>query len=188
MPRALNHTLISLIPKIKDPVNLKHYRPISLCNVLYKVISKILANRLKAVLNFCISKTQYAFIPGRQILDNVILAHEYMHFLKNKRQGKEGYMAVKLDMSKAYDRVECHFLRVMMQKMGFCSRWINWIMKCVETVSYSFNINGEVKEYIVPERGIRQGDPLSPYLFLLCSKGFSNLLKRVEEEKKISGL
>ena len=100
MPRALNHTLISLIPKIKDPVNLKHYRPISLCNVLYKVISKILANRLKVMLNICISKIQSAFIPGRQILDNVILAHEYMHFLKNKRQGNEGYMAVKLDMSK----------------------------------------------------------------------------------------
>ena len=91
------------------PFNLKHYRPISLCNVLYKVISKILANRLKGVLNVCISETEFAFISGRQILDNVIIAHEYMHFMKNKRQGKKGYMAVKLDMPKPYDRVEWHF-------------------------------------------------------------------------------
>lgn len=106
MLKSINHTIISLIPKIQNPISLKHFRPISLCSVLYKIISKILANRLKVVLHKCISKTQSAFIPGRQILDNVMVAHEYMHYLKNKRQGKNGYMAVKLDMAKAYDRVE----------------------------------------------------------------------------------
>nr|XP_027100870.1 uncharacterized protein LOC113719906 [Coffea arabica] len=188
MLKSVNHTVISLIPKTLHPINLKNYRPISLCSVIYKIISKILANRLKNVLDSCISKTQSAFIPDRQILDNVIISHEYMHYLKNKRQGKEGYMAIKLDMAKAYDRVEWHFLLAMMEQMGFCATWINWIHSCLKTVSYSFNYNGEVKGYVSPERGIRQGDPLSPYLFLICSEGFSNLLRRAEESKRIEGL
>ncbi|XP_071925834.1 uncharacterized protein [Coffea arabica] len=90
MLKSVNHTVISLIPKILHPTNLKNFRPISLCSVLYKIISKILANRLKSVLDLCISKTQSAFIPERQILDNVIIAHEYMHFLKNKKTRERG--------------------------------------------------------------------------------------------------
>ena len=82
------------------------FRPISLCNVLYKVISKILVSRLRNVIQCCISSTQSAFVPGRQILDNILVAHECIHFLNNKRTGREGYMAIKLDMFKAYDRVE----------------------------------------------------------------------------------
>ncbi|XP_071921851.1 uncharacterized protein [Coffea arabica] len=188
MPKSWNHTVISLIPKIQNPTNLKSYRPISLCNVVYKVISKILANRLKNVLNHCISKTQAAFIPGRQILDNVILSHEYLHYMNNKRQGQNGLMAVKLDMSKAYDRVEWKFLDAMMEKMGYCTVWRKWIWSCLSSVTYSFNINGVPQEFVTPERGIRQGDPLSPYLFLLCSEGFSNLLKQAEGDKRITGV
>ena len=85
MLKSVNHTVILLIPKILNPTCLKSYRPISLCSVMYKIISKIIANKLKSVLDKCISKTQSAFIPDRQILDNVILTHEYMHYLKNKR-------------------------------------------------------------------------------------------------------
>nr|XP_027062801.1 uncharacterized protein LOC113689183 [Coffea arabica] len=121
MPKSWNHTVISLIPKIQNPTNLKSNRPISLCNVVYKVISKILANRLKNVLSHCINKNQAAFIPGKQILDNVILSHEYLHYMKNKKQGQNGLMAMKLDMSKAYDRVEWKFLDAMMDKMGYCT-------------------------------------------------------------------
>ena len=106
MLKAINHTVISLIPKVDCPTEVKQYRPISLCQVVYKAIAKILVNRLKPFVSHCISKNQLAFVPGRQILDNVILSHELMHFLKNRRHGRVGFMAVKLDMSKAYDRVE----------------------------------------------------------------------------------
>ncbi|XP_071902137.1 uncharacterized protein [Coffea arabica] len=186
--KSVNHTVITLIPKLLNPTSLNQLRPISLSTTLYKVIAKILANRLKGVLHCCICKNQSAFIPGRQILDNILVSHEYLHYLNNKRQGKDGFMAVKLDMSKAYDRVEWSFLEAIMQKMGFQYRWINWIMECVRTVSYSFNINGEVKEYVIPTRGIRQGDPLSLYLFLLCSEGFSNLIRQAAQTRKISGM
>ena len=98
--KSTNETLISLIPKTDCPTKITEYRPISLCNVLYKIISKVLSNRLKSVLDRCISPSQSAFVPGRQILDNVLIAHESIHFLKNKRTGKNGYMAIKLNMSK----------------------------------------------------------------------------------------
>ena len=186
--KSANHTSISLIPKVMIPTSLKLYRPISLCTTVYKIIAKILANRLKPVLHSCISKNESAFIPGRQILDNIMISHEFLHYLKNKRLGKEGFMAVKLDMSKAYDRVEWRFLAAVMQKMGFNDKWRSWIMECISSVSYSFMINGEVKEYVIPQRGIRQGDPLSPYLFLLCSEGFTNLFQKVATERRIEGM
>ena len=92
---------------------------VSLSNVLYKIISKMLANRMKLVLDLVISDSQSAFVPGRAITDNIIISAEIMHFLKRKRQGKNGVAALKIDMSKAYDRIEWNFLQAMMLKMGF---------------------------------------------------------------------
>ncbi|XP_027109391.2 uncharacterized protein [Coffea arabica] len=174
MLKAMNHTNISLIPKVENPTEVKQFRPIT--------------NRLKKVLGKCISTNQAAFVPGRQILDNVIKSHEYLHYLKNKREGSHGFMTLKLDMSKAYDRVEWGYLKEIMVKLGFCARWITWIMECITTAFFSFNINGEPKGYVIPSRGIRQGDPLSPYLFLLVSQGFSHLLDRAQRNKKLTGM
>lgn len=113
MLSAFNHTFIALIPKVKNAMKVTEFKPISLCNVVYKVILKILTIRLKLVLPNCIAENQANFVPGRQILDNLVIGHEYMHFLNNTRRGREreSYLALKLDMYKAYDRVEWLFMK-----------------------------------------------------------------------------
>ena len=188
MPCGLNETYICLIPKVKSPQKMTDFRPISLCNVVYKLISKVLANRLKGVLDAVIDESQSAFVPGRLITDNVIVAFETMHCIDQRKKGKEALMAVKLDMSKAYDRVEWVYLEAMMRKMGFHERWISLIMMCVTMVSYSVLINGEPKGKITPSRGLRQGDPISPYLFLLCAEGLSAMFKKEEREGNLNGI
>src|SRR6185437_161715 len=105
-PEGWNETTIVLIPKVKNPDKLKDLRPISLCNVIYKIVSKALANRLKQILPEVISPAQSDFVLGRLISDNILIAYELTHYMKQKKKGKEGFVAVKLDMSKAYDRVE----------------------------------------------------------------------------------
>lgn len=187
MPEGLNDTIIVLIPKVKCPEQLKQLRPIRLCTVLYKLISKVIANRLKIILPDLISPSQSAFVPERMITDNVLLAYELTYHLKNKRQGAVGVAAIKLDICKAYDRVEWSFLQQMMLKMGFNHQWVDLIMKCISIVNYKIKVNGEYTESIIPQRGLRQGKPLSPYLFLLCAEGLSALLQRAEKDKKIMG-
>ena len=184
----LNKTNIALIPKIKNPTKMSDFQPINLCNVSYKIISKILANRLKPILSSIISENQSAFVPGKLITDNVLVAFEIMHYLKKRKGGKDSYMAVKHNMSKAYDRVEWGFLENIMKKMGFDDKWINLIMKCISTVSYAVLINGEAHGCITPTRGLRQGDPISPYLFLLCSEGFTGLIMEAARNNKLSGI
>ena len=166
---------------------MSHFRPISLCNVIFKLVSKVLANSLKRILGRIISDYQSAFVAKRVITDNILISFEILHYMKSKRQGNTAHMALKLDMSKAYDRVELDYLKGIMLKMGFYQRWVDLIMAGIMSTSYSVLVNGVPSGFIKPSRGIRQGDPLSPYIFLLCSEGFFALLRNAVQQRLLHG-
>ena len=144
--------------------------------------------RMKSILQEIIGENQSVFVAERLITDNVLVAHEMMNHISKKRKGKCGEMAVKLDMSKAYNRVEWDCLQLIMQKLGFHERWISIVMCCVSSVKCAVRINGQPCGRILPTRGLRQGDPLSPYLFLFCAEGLSALLHQASQRKAIKGV
>ena len=186
--KALNKTFITLIPKMSVPEEVTQFRPINLCNVTYKIIMKIMVNRLKPLMNSLISPFQNAFIQGRNICDNILLAHEIMDTMGEKKGRKKGYGALKVDMCKAYDRVSWNFLRAVLTTMNFSSTWINWIMECISSVQYAILLNGSPTQFFHPSRGLRQGDLISPYLFLLCTNILSIALTQAEGQKQIRGI
>lgn len=142
--KELIDTNIALISKKRNPQFMTELRPISLSNVMYKIISKVLANRLKVIIDVLISDTQSAFIPGKLISDNIMIAHELIHFIKRKSKGKQGWMALKVDMSKAYDRVEWGFLAAILTKLGFDQRVVDMYMACISSVNYQVAHAGKV--------------------------------------------
>jgi len=187
-PEKINKTFIVLIPKGKDPKSPKDYRPISLCNVSMKIVTKVIANRIKSILPDVIDAEQSGFVEGRLITDNGLIAMECFHWLKKKRKGKKGMMAVKLDMSKAYDRIEWPFVQGVLTAMGFPICMVSVIMRCISSVSYQILINGQPSKSFQPERGLRQGDPISPYLFILCANVLSGLIHKEVHNGRIHGL
>ncbi|XP_050222721.1 uncharacterized protein LOC126672813 [Mercurialis annua] len=178
----------ALIPKVSNVERMCDFRPISLCNVIYKIISKTLANRLRRVIGRVIDCSQNAFIPGRQIIDSALIGFECVHVIKKSTRKVNGPLALKLDMSKAYERVEWKFIEAMMLKLGFNGGWVEKVMRCVSSVRFSFLINGVVKGACIPSRGLRQGDPLSPYLFLICAQGLSSIINNRVNAGLIQGV
>lgn len=150
-------------------------------------MAKVLANRMKEVLPFIISENQSAFVANRSITDNVLVDFELIHYMSQKKWGTEGEVALKPDISKAYDRINWSFLKQRLKIMGFCNTWIKWMMMSVQTVTYNFCFNESIIGPIVPRKGLRQGDPLSPYLFLLCAEGLSNAIDVTSSNNEISG-
>ena len=135
-------------------MSVNDFRPINLCNLLYKFFSKVLANRLKKILQSIIIEHQSAFTKNPLISDNILVAFKALHSMKTHKTSKTSYMALKLDMNKAYDRVEWSFLEEIMRRLGFKENWINLMMICVKSVSYLILVNGESKGLIHPTRGI----------------------------------
>ena len=163
-------------------------RTISLCNVVYKLISKTLANHLKAILPHIITEIK---VLSRLIGSSLTMSWWRMRlctFLKQKKGGNDSFMATKLNMSKAFDRAEWIFIEKVMRKMGFNEGWINLVMKCISSVSYLVITNDTTHGNIVPTRGLRQGDPLSPHLFLLCAEGFLALIHDATRTKQLNGI
>ncbi|KAL0294111.1 UNVERIFIED_CONTAM: hypothetical protein Sangu_3225100 [Sesamum angustifolium] len=180
MLKQINTTLISLIPKVSLPRYVSDYRPIACCNVLYKSITKIIVKRLQQVLPLMIDYSQNAFVPGRSITDNILLAQELMAGYNHKRLPSR--CMIKVDIQKAYDSVEWDFLLEVLKLFNFPHQFIVLINQCVSTASFSVSLNGSIHGFFKGGRGLRQGDPMSPYLFVLVMEIWNLLLRfRINE-------
>lgn len=175
LPRFVNATALALIPKSLAASSMSDYRPIACCNVLYKCIAKILASRLKTVLTSLISPTQAAFVPGRLMGDNIFLAQALCrdyHIDKGPSR-----FTIKLDIRKAFDSLNWSFLFTTLSRMGFPGKFISWLKICVTSPSHSIKLNGSLEGFFEGKAGLRQGDPLSPYLFVIVMEVLSSCLK-----------
>jgi hypothetical protein len=172
--KEVNATILSLVPKIKNPSTMGDYRPISCCNVIYKCVTKILANRLLPGLNEIISPNQGAFIPNRSIAENILLAQELVSDY-HKSQGKPR-CTLKVDLMKAYDSVDWSFVLHCLISFGAPLKFVGWIRECITSPRFSISINGTLVGYFQGRKGLRQGDPISPYLFAVAMEVLSLLL------------
>jgi hypothetical protein len=184
LPADLNQTFITLIPKKPNPVTPQDFRTIGLCNVIYKIVAKSLADKVQPHLPTYISQTQSAFISGRHISSNVILTQDIIHSFTLKSWSSQTFL-LKIDLAKAFDRLEWSFITGTHTRLGFTDHFTNLIFTCIFTSSLSILVNQEPTTYFYPQRGLRQGCPLSPYLFVIA---INELSLRLQEQLHISNL
>ena len=183
--KVLNTSFISLIPKQDIAKTPDKFRPIAFCNVVYKIISKVVSNRLKPILPTLVFGEQSSYVEGRQIFNNIIQAHEVVHSLTSNRKAR---MTMQLDLAKAYDKLNWTYIRRALIAFGFDHNWVRWVMALVTSSSFSILVNGSPSETFIPTRALRQGDPLSPFLFILMMEGLGQSIKHAKEVGKIKGL
>ncbi|KAI3771839.1 hypothetical protein L6452_03008 [Arctium lappa] len=183
--RGCNASFLTLIPKKQNPIGLNEYRPISLIGILYKILSKVLSERMKKVLGGIIGDTQTTFIKGRLVLDGVLIANEVVEYT---RKAKKKALVFKVDFDKAYDSVEWEFLLHAMSEMGFGTKWCKWVKACLISSTISVLVNGSPTKEFTMEKGIRQGDPLAPFLFLIVAESLNTLMKEAKAEGIFEGI
>jgi len=184
LPRCLLSYFVTLIPKVKGPSSLKDFRPISLLGSLYKILAKVLAGRLSKVMSSVISKSQSTFLKGRQLVDGVMIVNEVVELARLRNRE---CLILKVDFEKAYDSMDWNFLEYMLKRVGFVGKWIAWMKACVFGGSMSILVNGCPTEEIDIKRGLKQGDPLAPFLFLLVAEGFSGLMENAVNRNLFKG-
>lgn len=187
LPRDINRSFVVLIPKVHGVSEFKHLQPISLCNTIYKIISKILTDRSKPLLSKIISSHRAAFVPNTWIGENVVLANELMHSIKIKKRVR-GIVGIKVDMQKAYDRVDWVVITQILLLLRFLEKFVKLVLNCISSVSMELLLNGSVFGKIPMERGLRQGDPISPFIFIIMAELLSRMLHKWESDNKFHGV
>eukprot|EP00253_Pinus_taeda_P015835 PITA_15835 len=182
---GMNATFIALIPKAEESNTPDKYRQIALCNIIYKIVSKVIASRLKPLLPLIISPEQSGYVEGRQITDGIILTHEIIHSLK---QSKKPGMLLKIDLSKAFDSISWEYMQKILKAFGFAPFWIRWVSSLVSSSFFSILINRIPSTTFRPSRGIRQGDPLLPFLFVILAEGLGRSIKSAILSHSLKGL
>ncbi|GKV27047.1 hypothetical protein SLEP1_g36255 [Rubroshorea leprosula] len=183
--KGSNASFIVLIPKVENPQRIEEYRPISLIGVMYKIIAKLLGNRLRKVLDKVIEEQQMVFIGGRQLMDSVVIANEVIDEAKRK---KTKSILFKVDFEKAYDKVSWDYIEYMFGRMGFPVKWRKWIRERLQSSMISILLNGSPTREFQVSKGIRQGDPLSPFLFLIVTEGLNALVKSAVVKELYKGV
>ncbi|XP_071708379.1 uncharacterized protein [Rutidosis leptorrhynchoides] len=183
--KGCNASFITLVPKKSDPIGLSDFRPISLIGCYYKILAKILSIRLRKVVPYIVGDEQSAFLKGRFILDGALIINETVDFLSKHRKKSAIF---KVDFEKAFVSLDWDFLMVIMEKMGFGEKWRGWILACLKSASILVLVNGSPTNEFTLERGVRQGDPLSPFLFIIAAEGLNILTKNAVEKGLFKGV